>query len=402
MKKIIIALLAAALSAVTFAAAAFAQELNISGEAKSGLFWYKQEDRITEANENTVFHSRDDAGAIGIDKGNLPVPARFRLNMEYLHANMGFKSRLQWEAWSHDRQGPEWKYAFGYGNFFGDQLTVAIGRLGASPWGTGGPEMWRELEESSLGIRTEFKPKFLSVLDGLNVGFVLNGFNGYTDVWPSSKPKTFLHYLGESVIGASYTHDLFLARFAVRLDSEVDASDRGLASNNEGVQIVYRMEEHILRNLLPGLSVWAMGYFYGIGAGEANKDNISANNWLFAEYAPDMFTAQLRFGVDVIKNRTVLHIKPTFYWHFFDKLLTVGAFFWLGQDFGEGKVYPGSLFYFMEVEPKVQVNFSPNSYIAFVYNLRREYVTETQAHIDSNIEPIKQLQWFNMRFGLTF
>jgi hypothetical protein len=48
------------------------------------------------------------------------------------------------------------------------------------------------------------------------------------------------------------------------------------------------------------------------------------------------------------------------------------------------------------------VNFNPNAYVAFVYNLRREYVTETRTHIDNNIEPVKQLQWFNLRFGVTF
>jgi len=398
MKKMIIALLA-----VTLSVAVFAQETGwkVSGEAKSGLFWYKQEDQINDPKENTVFHSRDDAGSIGIDKNNLPVPARFRLNLDYLHENIGFKSRLQWEDWTNARQGPEWKYAFGYGNFFDNQLTVGIGRLGASPWGTGGPEMWTELEavSSLVGIRTEIKP---GIVPGLNVGFVLNGFNGYTDVWPTSKPYTFMHYLGETVIGAAYTHDLFHARVAVRLDSEVDSLNRGAPSTNEGVELVYRVEEYVLRDYLTGLSIWAMGYYYGLGADEANKNDFKTTNWLFAEYAPDMFTAQIRFGFDIIENRSVVHVKPSFYWNFFGKLITAGASFWYGQDFGEGKIYEGSPYQFIEIEPKVQINFSPNAYVAFVYNLRREYVTESQDHINAGIEPIKQLRWFNLRFGMFF
>jgi hypothetical protein len=83
------------------------------------------------------------------------------------------------------------------------------------------------------------------------------------------------------------------------------------------------------------------------------------------------------------------------------KLIVVGTSFLYAQDFGEGKVYDGP-FSYIELEPKLQINISPAAYVAFAYNLRREYMREMYLHTERGIEPIKQTQWMNLRFGLYF
>ena len=385
MKKYLIVLLAATLTVT-----AFAQEFRVSGEVKTGILSTIEETKIKPRKERTGAGSKDDAGG---------GAGRFRLNAEYLHNNLGFKFRINWEQWGESQ--PQWPYAFGYGNFYDDQLTISIGKLGASPWGSGGPELWKELEAvgTTGGMRVEYKPSFVP---GLNVGFVINGFNKDTDMWPDEEPITFLHVLEETVIGASYIHDLFMVRAAIKLDSEVDQM-RGTASGKEGAELLYRIEEHILDQYLPGFKIWALGYYLGIGADKSMKDEFVMNNWLFFEYAPELFTAQLRFGLDSIENRTVFHVRPNFFVKLFDNLINVGMMFQYAQDYGDGKVFEGSPYYYMEIEPKVQINFAPNAYAAFAYNWRREYVTLTQTHKDMGItEPIKQNQWINLRFGIYF
>ena len=374
----------------TCAYPAFTQSFKMDGAAKTGLLWTKSEDRIHEPIEGTRANSKDDAG-----NGQ----GRFRLSMEYSFGNFGIKLRLDWDNWDGDKM-PALPYAFGYGNFFNDQFTVSLGKLGASPWGTGGPEMWKELEiVKTGGIRLEYKPAFVP---GLNVGVVINGFNQSTEDF-GSRPVTLLHILQESVLGASYTHEYFLARFAYRFDSEADTL-RGISLlGKEGDDFIYRVEERILKNYIPGFQIWALGAFNGLWCAKENLDDCYViTNWLFIQYAPELFTAQIRFGYDVISTRQIVHIKPSFHLNLLNKLIKVGASFWYGQDFGEFQNYPGSPFSYIEVEPLIQVNFAANAYITFAYNWRLEYGKEGQEHIDRGIKPITQIQWINLRFGLTF
>jgi len=149
---------------------------------------------------------------------------------------------------------------------------------------------------------------------------------------------------------------------------------------------------------VPGLKVWALGHLFAI---TADHDAITwYRNYAFAEYEPPNmfnmatpFTAQFRAGYDYTPARQVLHLKPSFYWNFFDKLVSVGASYWYAQDFGI-KFTEGSPYAFMEVEPKVQLNFQ-SSYIAFVYNWRMEYFNE--AFAVPGREP-RQTQRINLRF----
>jgi hypothetical protein len=401
MKKICMTLLV-----TTLAYAAFAQEFTISGEVKTGLFWSEFKDGLNDPIEKSYFHSRDDAGDDYNGKTTLPVPGRFQVDMAYSNNNVGFKTRIRWERWAYDQNIPIFYYAFGYGNFFDDQLTISLGKLGSygtsstSPWGTGGPEMWKELEVSTVGgIRFEIKPWFIP---GLNAGFVVNYFDSNRDQ-VASKEDTILDYLMESIIGVSYTHDLFHVRFAYRLDSDRDIRENGggkTTTTNEGGELIYRVEEYVLQNYLPGFSIWALGYFVGVGAEAA--DFITFQNWLFTQYEPNNFVAQIRFGFDVRDTRYVFHVKPSFYWKFFDNLINVGASFWYGQDFGEGKIYKDSPYEYMEVEPKIQVNFIPGSYVALVYNYRTQYKLDNPDYQAKNMLPIHTRQWVNLRFCIKY
>jgi hypothetical protein len=393
MKKILFLL-----ALVAGAAALFAQEFTLSGEIKTGVLWREFDDGLKK-NENQIttrMGSQDDAGG---------GPGRFRVNADFFHEdfNIGFKVRINWENWG-DGEGPSWPYAFAYGNFFQDQLTMAVGKLGASPWGIGGPELWNELENiaTSGGIRFEYKPNFLP---GLNVGFVLNGFNSDTDLYPLSEDITFLNYLEETVIGVSYTHEYFHERVAYRLDSLVDgirdkAGDYREVNVNGG-EMLYRVEERIIRNFLPDFRIWAIGYYKGIGASEINKEAYLVRNWLFAEYDPQYFNAGLRFGYDVESTLQFFHFRPQFYVKLLDNFLNVGLRAAYAIDFGGDRIREGSAYYYFEIEPKIQVNF-PNFYVALAYNFRRQYVRDTEDYRAEDIEPITQTQWLNLRVGLTF
>jgi hypothetical protein len=369
----------AVLFILALAAGAGAQELTVSGEVKTGLYWEKTQREAEKPDTTLKFHNNDDAGS---------GQGRFRLNLQYEKNNIGMKARIQWDTWTDS--APAWSYAFGYGNFFDDQLTFSLGKLGASPWGTGGPEMWTELESTIHGgIRFEIKPK---IVPGLNAGFVLNHYNSTNDAGFDQKEDiTLAVILQESVLGVSYDHDFFGLRFAYRLDSEGDRRDRG-TTGKEGDELIYRLEERVLNNYLDGFQIWANGSYVGVGA--ESKACIEFLNWLYFQYAPEIFTAQLRFGYDVIENRSILHIRPSFYYNFFNQLLNVGASVQFAQDFGEGKMYAGSPYLYWNIEPMVKLNFG-SAYAAFVYRYTNEY----KYHTDP---PKSQTQWINLRFGLSF
>ena len=382
MKKLFILLLLMSLSAFVFA-----EGLTLSGEAKTGVFWQKTENSFNPPVIQVKMHSQND------DAGNFE--GRFRLNLDYTNGsgNLGFRTRIQWEDWGNEKQIPEvWPYAFGYGNFFNNQLTVAIGKLGGSSWGTGGPEMWKELEATRLGgVRVEFKPVLPEQYGRLNIGFVLNGPEAYTDAG-ATRDFEIWDILQESVIGVAYTHPQFMVRFAYRLDSEMDMRLRG-SEGKEGDDIVYRVEERVLNKFVPGLSMWALGFIQGVGADK--PDFVEHKNWVFLQYAPGAFTAQIRFGFEGSADRSVLFARPNFYVKLFEGLIEAGGQFGYGQDFGNGKIFADSPFSYLEIEPKVQVNFAPGAYAAFVYNWKLEYAYKT-------FPPYKQTQWMNLRLGIYF
>jgi hypothetical protein len=289
---------------------------------------------------------------------------------------------------------PEWSYAFGYVNLFDDQFKFSVGKLGGgSPWATGGPEMWEELE-TRMGVRFEYKPGYVP---GLNVGFVVNDFNNTAFQTGGGDKATLLDYLTESVLGVRYDHELFGARFAYRLDTPNDQYN----SNDEGANLIYRLEEKVLQNYVPGLQVWANGHYKGIGTDL--DEFITFLNWLYIQYDRnsggqwDNFTGQLKIGYDIVEGRSLLHLRPSFYYNLFNNLLNVGTSFTFAQDFGENKFIAGSPYLYWQIEPKVQVNLG-SAYAAFVFHFEDKYKYNDPA----TGLPREQWTWMNLRFGMTF
>ncbi|MDR1127486.1 MAG: hypothetical protein LBL06_05095 [Treponema sp.] len=380
MKKYILLLCAA----IFTTGLAFAQDLTYSGEVKTGLYWEQAQtgDVVTETADIHI-HDRGyvapGAGQYAGDSSS--QEGRFRLNIQLDHKDVGMKLRFEQTVWK-DTSMPNWAYAFAYGNFINNQLKISAGRLGDSPWGAGGPELWTELD-TKIGVRTEIKPNFLP---GLNIGFVLNTWNG----GEVTGKKTLAEILQESVVGASYTNDFIHLRFAYRLDSALDADDD---------EFVYRIEERALNNLLEGLQIIANGYYKGINQQEGGRGGgepeISFQNWLYAQYAPRDFTATVRFGLWLATERQIMSVKPGFYYNFFGNVLNVGAYFLFEQDFGANKFYEGSPYLALEVQPLIRLNFGDNFYTALVYDYRNEYAKARE-------DTLKTTHWINLQVVYTF
>ena len=350
--------------------------LEISGEVKTGVFWEKQDVEGQEIKETAKMHNNDDAG---------PNQGRFRLNMHLLVNNIGMKVRFQQTAWS-GVQPNMWDYAFAYGNFINDQLKVTIGKLGESPWSAGGPDIWKELDDQ-IGIRTEVK---LKVLKGLNFGLVLNGWDSH-NYFPHL--NTLTDMLKETVFGIAYTHKYFHIRFSYRLDGESDTSEQ-----QEGMSMMYRLEERYLTTVLKGFSIWANGWWRGIGE---ETIAVSNQNWLYIDYSPEKFSAQIRMGYDFGRYSDndmwhTINTRVSFYYHILN-FLSVGAAFRYSHDFGAIEV-EGAPFRLMGIQPQIKFNFGSNAYISFVYDFQWDYRREA-----TSADPIlAKRQWFNLRTVYTF
>jgi hypothetical protein len=358
------------------ALSAFAQNFEFSGEVKTGLYWKSEQTGDKDAESRAYLHNNDDAG------GN---QGRLRLNFHYWKDTIGVKIRFEETQWGNGQM--TWSgalpYAYAYGNLLDDQLKISAGRLGDSPWGTGGAEEWVELD-TTIGIRTEFKP---AVIPGLNIGFVLNEWNnGGT----SEADKDIGSLLQESVLGVSYDHEYFGLRFAYRLDSTGDKSNTTsqMQDANEGEELVYHVEERVLKNLLPGFQVWANGYYKGINSGAAF--DMEARNWLYIQYAPDLFTAQCRLGYITQGERKIVRAKGSFYYNILS-FLRAGVATMYAQDY-EIKKSPGSPFSEWNVEPTVKITLG-EAYAEFVYHYGSEYT-------EPDVE--KKTQWVNLRLVYAF
>jgi hypothetical protein len=418
-KKLLTILLAAVVACAAFAQNSEAS-LKLSGDVKTGIYYndIQQDGKELEVDELKVENHDND-----------PNGNRFRLNLDYDNGNnVGFRARLQWTTWNNETYA-RWAYAFGYGNFFNDtpaQMTVSVGKLGGSPWGTGGPEMWKELEDNNSGggMRVEWKPAIPAEWGKINAGFVLNYYNQDRDqgVDNSQVKITLGEILKESVIGVSYTHEWFMARMAYRFDSEVDANQANKAPGATGQgedELVYRVEEYAIQRWAPGFRIWGLGHLYGLSA--KNKGIQVFRNWFFIGYDPPElwgivtpFSALVSLGnessyiedpADASKGAVMgeFFLKPSFYWHFspggYNKLISIGSAYKISFDYGEGGIQGPHPYYYMEIEPKVQLNFQ-SSYIAFAYQFRKEYIHDYNAL--AGREPIVQKQWMNLRFCINF
>lgn len=357
------------LLAALAAAPLFAQDFTISGEVKSGFYWERSQEGNKEAAEHVRLHNNDDAGG---------QQGRFRLNMQVNRENVGVKVRFEVNSWTISNNQPVWPYAFAYGNFWDNQIKISAGKMGDSPWGAGGPERWDELD-TIIGIRTELMPKFLP---GLNLGFVLNNFN--EGLMTALNKVQFGDILQETVIGVSYAHEYFALRFAFRGDSELDSDPNRI---DEGSRLLYRAEERALRNILPGAQIWVNGYFDGLGTQERGA---LYYNWLYLQYAPKAFTAQIRLGLDSgAERRQIIHVRPSFYYNLFDSRVSAGGAFSLSQDLDSAANMP---YMYWRIQPQVRLNLG-NFYVALVYQYEDAFTSE-----DINIKT----QWINLRLVYTF
>jgi hypothetical protein len=123
-----------------------------------------------------------------------------------------------------------------------------------------------------------------------------------------------------------------------------------------------------------------------------------AKNYLYANWAHEFFTAEVRLGYDHAYLREILHARASFYWNFFP-WLSAGTSFRYEQDFGENKIVPGSPYSKLEVEPRITFTLAPNATIAFVYFFSNEYMRDT-----SRPDPDVMRDWhrFNLRVQYTF
>ncbi|MDR0455168.1 MAG: hypothetical protein LBH20_00605 [Treponema sp.] len=388
----------------------FAQEITLSGELKTGF--YMEQETIGSADPVAKGGMTNNDGDSGSGEG------RLRMDFSSVYGNVGLRVRFQIEPDGLGPFLPTWSFAYGYGNLFDEQLTISAGLLGESPWGTGGPRLRSDPEsreyiaynklseepyiasEGLIGIRFEYKPAFVP---GLNIGFVLNQPD---QVAVAFQEQTFGDVLGESVIGAAYTHDYFAVRVGYRFDSKADAYRN---KTNEGGRLTYRLEERILGTLVDGMQVWLNGSYYGIGCeqqeiqkminGQPEMVKLGSGeyfvNWLYWLWDSDDFIAKLDIGLGIYKSynneifRPIerqeyqsLEFLPSFNYKFFNNLLQAGLALGVGMEFGPGKTYKDSPYQYISIEPQLRLNIGVNAFITTVYTFTDKYAWFNENEMD--------------------
>jgi len=370
---------------------AFALDLEISGEIKTGLYMEQREQGGETYSYTRMYNNDGDSGE---------AEGRIRLGLNLTQGNFGIRTRFFQESFarggtddpSAKRVGMDFAYA--YGNLLNNQFTISAGLLGESPWGTGGQDLFREVEYADdgspvMGIRTEWKPNFLP---GLNLGFVLNRQD---DTMPLDAKEQFGDIFMESIVGIAWEHEYFAFRFAYRFDRGIDSD----AAISNGERFVYRVEERILGKLLPGMQVWANGYCYGIGAegkGSGRTTPGYMQNWLYVSYDPEYCTAGINVGYrdEYVNNGQWLEFKPFFYWKFFDNFLVAGMMGGLQIGFNNNKNFENAFYNYWFIEPQVRANITSNIYAAVVYRY-----TSSPPNSSGNVDTT---HWVNVRLVYTF
>jgi len=335
----------------------------------------------TNIRERARMHNNDDAGML---------EGRFRLDLHLKDDDlkMGIKVRFQQEVWMGNNP-PGWDYAYVYGNFFNDQFGLIVGMLGDSPWAAGfmpvpvgiSPSYMLTELDKQFGFRAEIKP---TIVPGLNFGFVLNNFNNRI---PKEYAESLMDILLESVVGIAYTDDFFHGSLAYRLDSGYDKTAKG---EDEGADLMYRLEEKILDKFIEGFSISANGWLRGLGIDSSDKELVNFQNWLYIDWAPDDFSSQLYFGFHTGKDRQEIYAGLSFYYNIFPWLSAglAGKYY---ENFGNNKVFdiyavkrvvngdevslsPLAIQRLWSIEPQVRANLSSSSYFALVYSYEYGYL----------------------------
>jgi len=419
MKKITTALILLACTAGFLAAQNEVDGLTLSGELKTGLFWYRLDREGRERVEEGFMHNSDAINQAGQENlGDLSSEnGRFRLNFQYNLQNLGTKFRFETTKWtmgSSTANAIFWDYAFVYGYFFNNNLKLSAGKMGDSPWGAGGPDIWTELD-TTLGMRFEFIPQFIPFIKpgSINIGFVLNNFNGAAeDISQSGGKMTFDSLLTETVLGFSYTHDFFHIRFAYRLD--------GLTDGGVREQFVYRAEERIIQKYLPGFQIIANGYWDGLNPRKVYKKDINPDdmdpregevltNYLYINYDSPLIFSPLdmsyrvyaRFGYESLQViREKVYARLGAYLTFFNNLLQIGTAFEYAGDVGETRLDKNAPYLHWYLEPEIRLNLANNSYLSFVYRYYNDHEFLNTANMQKTLN--SKTHWINIRVLFTF
>jgi hypothetical protein len=406
MKKIITVLLAGLIA--TGSAFALEDKIEIFGEIKSGFLFESRD----EGGKNTSYATiNNNDGDTGTEEG------RIRMGMAISILNFGLRTQFYQDTFKRATGSPtdtsrfkvRTDFAYAYGTTFNSQLKISAGLLGESPWGAGWderpgillpPHLANELEYTNagsplMGIRVEYKPTFSPSIRGLNVGFVLGRSD---DTVPSDAKLEFGDLLKEAIVGIAWDHKYFGLRFAYRFDRDVN-SDAAIVV---GERFVYRIEERLLWNLLPGFQISANGYCEGInseGKGSGRSTPGYLTNWLYIHYDPMNFTT----GIDtqytdffVDKSGQKLEIKPFFYYKFINNFLVGGLMAGMVMGFNGQESYKDVFYNSWYVEPQVRFSFLDNKFsIALVYR----YTSNAFETLGNNDY---YTQWFNLRLRYTF
>ena len=280
----------------------------------------------------------------------------------------------------------------------------------------------RKRLDDGVGIRTEIMPM---AVPGLSFGFTLNQWDNGGPPWApgiTGEDVGMTELLMETVLGVAYTNDHFHGRFSFRLDSVADSVFCLYANEQllEGMSLMYRLEPRFISNMVPDLRVWLNGWWRGIGAEIVNGgdetvsvdalmlDNTNTmmdfRNWLYIEYAPVNFIAELRLGLQLTGLEShVFTIRPSFFYNVLP-FLRIGTAFRYEYNFG---AYAGGAFWggelpphpeafnpaqhFFAVEPQLRIHFGP-TYFAFVYGF--------EGRIDNG--NLTQRHWINLRTTISF
>jgi hypothetical protein len=155
------------------------------------------------------------------------------------------------------------------------------------------------------------------------------------------------------------------------------------------MEMMYRLEERVLRNYIDSFSIWANGWWKGIGTD--NPDTVSYLNWLYVDWSPETISTQLRLGYHTGVQRQEFHIRLSYYYNI-SSWFSAGLAGNFRIDFGDAKVkdVPYKLW---NIEPQIRATFGPSTYIALVYNFENEPLSP---------DVTKRTQKINLRTVYTF
>ena len=359
-----------------------APEMNIHffGEMKTGVFWDNR--RLPQAN----IHHNDYAG---------PEEGRLRLGLRLNMRNFGIRTRITMDRWGIDLVTNEfrhinWDYAFAYVRMFDNQLRLHAGNLSDSPWRAGGPDIWQALDHL-LGMRVEIWP---SRVPGLVFGLSMTEWNAMTYF-----NHSLIGFITEATFGAAYTNAHVHAAFGWRLDGTVDVDNH----YQEGQSLMYRIEARFLSNMVPGLRVWANGWWQGIApalgepqygiSNHPTDDMISYRNWLYAEYVWGDFLFDARINLEFLALRShFMRFRPGIFYRVLPNLRVGGAFHYQ-MNFGPRAEIVGVPFVMMGFEPEVRFWFGGGSYLALVSRYYMTYDREQNR---------RDRTWLNLRAVIAF